>query len=96
MAHTHIDALCHQLHQGKMYNGFSYKEITEKGAHKNSILNQKEGIFTRAVLFDIPTLKGVRYLKGDTAIYPDDLEEWERRMGLRVQKGDIVLIRTGH
>jgi kynurenine formamidase len=96
IAHTHIDALCHQLHQGKMYNGFSYKEITEKGAHKNSILNQKEGIFTRAVLFDIPTLKGVRYLKGDTAIYPDDLEEWERRMGLRVQKGDIVLIRTGH
>lgn len=96
IAHTHLDALCHQLHQGKMYNGFSYEEITAKGALKNSILNQKEGIFTRAVLFDIPALKGVRYLQGDMAIYPDDLDAWELRTGVRVQEGDIVLFRTGH
>lgn len=96
IAHTHLDALCHQFHQGKMYNGFSYKEVTAEGAKKNSILNQKEGIFTRAVLFDIPALKGVSYLRGDTAIYPADLDAWERKTGIRVRQGDIVLFRTGH
>ncbi|MHC4994127.1 MAG: cyclase family protein [Planctomycetota bacterium] len=96
VAHTHIDALCHQLHEGKMYNGFTYKDITDRGALKNSILNQKDGIFTRAVLFDIPALKGVPYLEDGAAIYPADLDAWERRTGIRVRQGDIVLFRTGH
>lgn len=55
----------------------------------------RNGIFTRAVLFDIPLLKGVPYLEPGTAIYPEDLEAWEKRAGVRVKAGDVVLIRTG-
>lgn len=47
-AHSHMDALCHYLHDGKLYNGFSGKEITEAGAGKLDVRNAKEGIFTRA------------------------------------------------
>jgi kynurenine formamidase len=92
---SHLDALCHLFYQGKMYNGFSWKELTERGANKLSVLNMKNGIFTRAVLMDLPKLHGVRYLKGGQAIYPEDLEAWERQAGVKVESGDVLLVRTG-
>ncbi|HTG14759.1 MAG TPA: cyclase family protein, partial [Blastocatellia bacterium] len=48
-AHTHIDALCHMFYQGKMYNGFPQSEVTQKGGARLSILNLKQGIFTRGI-----------------------------------------------
>ncbi len=95
LAHTHLDALCHFFYRGRMYNGFSVQEVTEKGAGRLSVQRIKAGIFTRGVLMDIPRLKGVPYLEPGTPIYPDDLDAWERKAGLRVQPGDVVLIRTG-
>ena len=53
MAHTHMDSLCHFVYDGKMYNGYSQDEVTEEGANKNSILNFKNGIFSRGVLMDM-------------------------------------------
>ena len=68
--HTHVDALCHIFHQGRMYNGYSQEEVTELGAAKLSVIAMKEGIFTRGVLMDFPRLFGVNYLKGDRAYLP--------------------------
>ncbi|MFO1094910.1 MAG: cyclase family protein [Planctomycetaceae bacterium] len=92
---THMDGLCHLLYKGKMYNGFSQKEITERGAGKLAVANAREGIFTRCVLMDIPKLLGVRFLEGKFAIYPSHLEAWEKAAGIKVESGDVVLIRTG-
>ena len=39
--------------------------------------NMKNGIVTRAVLYDIARLKGVPYLEPGTRIFPEDLEAWE-------------------
>lgn len=94
-AHTHLDALCHMFYQGKMYNGFSQEEITKKGAARLSIVNLKQGIFTRGILMDMAKLKGVAYLEPETPIYPEDLEAWEKKAGLRVGSGDVIFIRTG-
>ena len=33
-AHTHMDALCHMFHEGKMYNGYSQEEVVDEGARK--------------------------------------------------------------
>ncbi|MBI3425685.1 MAG: cyclase family protein [Acidobacteria bacterium] len=93
--HTHMDALCHIFYQGKMYNGFSRQEVTAKGAGKLAITNLKQGIFTRGVLMDMAALKGVPYLDGAVAIYPADLDAWEKRAGLKVGAGDAVFIHTG-
>ncbi len=95
LAHTHMDALCHFFYKGQMYNGFSREEVTEKGAGKLAVYQAKRGIFTRGVLMDIPQLKGVPWLEPGTAIYPEDLEAWEKKSGAKVQPGDVVLIRTG-
>ncbi len=93
--HTHMDTLCHFLYQGKMYNGFSQDEVTEDGAAKNSIINFKNGIITRGVLMDMARLKGVDYLEPGTAIYPEDLDAWEKKTGAKVQSGDVMIVRTG-
>lgn len=92
---THVDALCHLFHKGKMYNGYPQTLVTKEGAGKLSVVAMKDGIFTRGVLMDIPRLLGKEYLEGDRAIYPEDLEAWEEKAGMRVQSGDAVLIRTG-
>jgi kynurenine formamidase len=93
--HTHLDALCHMFWQGKMYNGFSQEEVTKDGAKKLAISNLKQGIFTRGILIDIPKLKGVPYLEPGTAIYPEDLEAWEKKAKIKVGAGDVIFVRTG-
>jgi kynurenine formamidase len=92
---THMDALCHVFYGGKMYNGFSKEEVTDKGAGRLSVINAKNGILTRGVLLDFPRLLGVKYLKGSRAIYPQDLDAWERKAGVKVGSGDAVFVRTG-
>ena len=94
-AHTHMDAIGHMFYKGKMFNGHSKNEITEQGSKRYSIHSMKHGVFTRGVLMDIPRLKGVPYLEPGTAIYPEDLDAWEKKAGFKVSSGDVVFIRTG-
>ncbi|MEZ5399084.1 MAG: cyclase family protein [Bryobacteraceae bacterium] len=94
-AHSHMDALCHMFWNGKLYNGYERATVSEQGAGRLGIQNLKNGIFTRAVLMDIPRLKGVEWLEPGTAIYPEDLDAWEKKSGAKVTAGDIVLIHTG-
>jgi kynurenine formamidase len=95
LAHTHMDSLAHTSWKGKMYNGFAISEVTNSGANKLAVTGFRNGIFSRGVLIDIPKLKGVPYLEPGTAIYPEDLEAWEKKTGVRISSGDVVLIRTG-
>ena len=95
MANTHIDALCHILDQGKMYNGFPASDVLSTGATKNSILAGEAGIATRGVLLDIAALKGVDWLEPGDGISVADLEAAEARQGVTVRSGDILLVRTG-
>jgi kynurenine formamidase len=95
-AHTHFDGLAHHFLNGQMYNGYPHDNVTMQGmAQKNAVINDKDGIFTRGILMDIPRLKGVPYLEPGTPIYQEDLEAWEKKAGIRVQSGDAVFIRTG-
>jgi kynurenine formamidase len=94
-AHTHMDSLCHMFHQGRMYNGYAQADVTRQGAQKLAVTNFKNGIVTRGILIDLPRLKNVPFLEPDQAIYPEDLEAWERKAGVKVSPGDVVFIRTG-
>jgi kynurenine formamidase len=94
-AHSHMDSLCHMFYKGKMYNGYSQEDVTSQGATKLAVTNFKNGLLSRGILMDIPRLKGVAYLEPGTAIYSEDLDAWEKKAGVKVSSGDIVLIRTG-
>jgi kynurenine formamidase len=92
---SHIDALCHFLHNGLMYNGVSLDASSPAGCGKMGIQNLKNGIVTRGVLLDIPRLKGVPYLEPGTAIYTQDIEAWLEQAGVTMSPGDVLLLRTG-
>jgi kynurenine formamidase len=96
-ASTHIDSLAHTFFAGKMWNGYesSVQVTLQKGAAKNSVMPMKSGIVTRAVLYDIARLKGVPYLEPGDRIFPEDLEAWERKTGVRVGPGDALVLRWG-
>jgi kynurenine formamidase len=95
MASSHIDALCHIMVDGRMYNGFVASEVRSTGAQRNSIMAAKDGIAGRGVLLDIPALKGVEWLELGHAIGIEDLEAAEQAQSLRVGEGDVLLVSTG-
>ena len=93
---THLDALCHMVHDGRIYNGHDFQEtVTEGGCARFGIEGLRDGVVTRAVLIDVPRLRGVPYLEPGTRIYSDDIEAWEKMAGVRVGAGDALLVRTG-
>ncbi len=95
MANTHLDALCHVFWENKMYNGFDASEVGSHGAKKCAIDVTRTGIISRGVLLDIPRLKKVEWLEPGTAIYPDELDACEKAQNVRVEEGDVLLVRTG-
>jgi kynurenine formamidase len=93
---THIDALCHGDHDGKIYNGYPLKEsVTEAGCKKLGIDALQGGVVTRGVLIDIPRLKGVSHLEPGTHVYQEDIEAWEKRAGVTISSGDAIFLHTG-
>jgi kynurenine formamidase len=91
---THIDALCHFLWDGKMYNGTPAAAVRSSGAIACG-LDGGDGICGRGVLLDIPAVKGREWLEPGEAINTEDLEDAEQRQGVRVEEGDILFVRTG-
>lgn len=93
--HSHIDALCHVAFDGVLYNGIPITTLTSAGASANSIEALGNGLVGRGVLLDVPGMREARWLEPGEHIFPDDLEKCERRQGVTVEEGDILLIRTG-
>jgi kynurenine formamidase len=98
-AHTHLDGLSHRFNaEGVGYNYYKPdpEQVKQENGHpKNSIINVKNGIFTRGILIDLPRLKGVPYLEPGTAIYAEDLEAWEKMAGIKISPGDAIFLYVG-
>jgi kynurenine formamidase len=94
-ATSHLDALCHVFRDGKLYNGYGAETVTPGGATRLAIDRLRSGIVTRGVLLDIPALRGVDALEPGQPVFPEELQAAEERAGVRVQAGDILLVRTG-
>jgi kynurenine formamidase len=95
-AHSHMDGLPHFAHKGKFYNGVPYEAAKPGGTTKLGIHNAGiNGVFTRGVLVDIPRHLGLDYLEPGTAITVTDLEAWEKKAGVKIESGDVLLVRTG-
>ena len=93
---THVDTPAHYFWQGKIYNGRSANLITSReGARVESVDLLRDGVVSRGVLLDVAALRG-RWLGSGEGVMPEDLEAAERAQNLRVEAGDILLIRTGY
>lgn len=94
---SHLDALCHVGYDGKVYNGHSFNDTVadKEGCRRLGIQNVKDKLVTRGFLIDIPRLKGLPFLEPGVHVYTEDIEEWERRTGERLQPGDAIFLRVG-
>src|SRR5713226_3341037 len=93
---THVDTPAHYFWQGKIYNGRSCNLITSReGAQVESVDLLRDGVVSRGVLLDVAALKG-RWLEAGEGVMPEDLEATEKAQKVRVEPGDILLIRTGY
>jgi kynurenine formamidase len=94
---THVDAPSHYFWEGKGYNDRSCDLVTSReGATVNSIEVLRDGVVSRGVLLDIPRLRGIPWMEAGEGVMPEDLEAAERAAGVRVEAGDILLVRTGY
>ena len=93
---THVDAPSHYFWAGKMYNGRSCNLVTSReGATAASIEVLQGGVVSRGVLLDVARTRGVEWLPPGEGVMPEDLEAAEKVQGVRVESGDILLVRTG-
>ncbi|MFC0541984.1 cyclase family protein [Kutzneria chonburiensis] len=94
---THLDSPCHIFWDGATYNGRPHSMVdAATGSSWAAVTAAANGIVTRGVLLDIARVRDVPWLEPGQGVHPEDLEEAERRQGIRVQPGDAVLLRTGN
>ena len=94
---THIDTPAHFFWEGKLYNGRSCNLITSReGATVEAVELLHDGVVSRGVLLDVARTRGVRWLEPGEGVMAEDLEAAERAAGVRVEAGDILVVRTGY
>lgn len=97
---THIDAPIHMSRDLKVLG----HDITSYQDHSGFInlpeallsMEQVPPLVLPAVLLDVAAFKGVDLLPERYAITPEDLDGAAEMAGVRVAKGDCVLVRTGY
>jgi kynurenine formamidase len=90
---THIDALNHFGLNGKIWNGFTPEEYLGDKGWKKTGAETIPPIIARGVLIDVEALKGT--LPENYRISSADLQETLASQNTQLEKGDVVLIRTG-
>ncbi len=92
---THIDALNHFGIGGLIWNGFeASRHLGDRGWRKTGA-ETIPPIVARGVLIDVAAARGVEALPPGYRVRKADLVEALSRQGVRLQEGDVVLIRTG-
>ncbi len=93
---THLDALCHCVFRGRLYNGQPADEhVGESGADLGTIAEMAQGVVTRGVLVDVPRSRRLPWLEPGSAVGADELESVLDEQGVSLRPGDAVLVRTG-
>ncbi len=92
---THIDTLNHLGFYGKFWNGWEAdrnlgSRIWNKGGPENF-----PPVIARGVLLDVAGMLGVDTLEPSYAITVKDLQDTIAKQGVTIEKGNVVLIRTG-
>jgi kynurenine formamidase len=95
-ASTQWDALCHIFLDDKMYNGYDARLVDVRGAKKLGIEHVRDKMVGRGVLLDVARFKSVPWLDDGYAVTIADLDNCAEAQGVKVRKGDFVIVRTGH
>jgi kynurenine formamidase len=93
---THIDALCHVAFDGQLYNGRPFaRSLTAAGATWCPIDLLFGGITSRGLFLDVAAARAEGYVTVGRPVTPRELEAASARAGVRVEPGDVVVVRSG-
>jgi kynurenine formamidase len=93
---THIDALCHVAFDGQLYNGRPFAQsLSAAGATWCPIDPLFGGITSRGVFLDVAAGRPEGHVTVGRPVTPRELDAAAARAGVRVEPGDVVVVRSG-
>ncbi|HWH25040.1 MAG TPA: cyclase family protein [Pseudolysinimonas sp.] len=93
---TQWDALSHIFYNDKMYNDLGPELVTSRGAKVHGVENWRDSFVTRGILLDFPRVLGLDWLEPGHGIGAREIEHAAAELGVEIESGDILLLRTGH
>ncbi|MBF6147579.1 cyclase family protein [Nocardia nova] len=92
---THIDALSHVSHAGRLHGGVDAAQAQHGGLFGELGAEHLPGLLRRGVLLDVARVHGGPTLPGGYEITVEDLRRAAKAIGSEPEPGDVALIRTG-
>jgi kynurenine formamidase len=93
---THLDALCHQAHELKMFGGVDVAATETPAGFSALGIETVPPLVQRGVLLDVCGHKGAAVLPARYGISADELASCAAAQGIEVRPGDVLLVRTGY
>ncbi|RVW00393.1 cyclase family protein [Rhodococcus spongiicola] len=92
---THVDALSHVSHEGKLHGGIDAQEAQRGGRFAELGAESIPFLIRRGVLLDVARVRGVDVLDAGQPVTEGDLRNAAELAGVVPEQGDVALIRTG-
>lgn len=92
---THVDALAHVSHDGRLHGGADAAAAVTGGRFLEHGVHTIAPMVRRGVLLDVPAALGTDTCEPGYEITPADLEAAAAKGGVEVRPGDVVLVRSG-
>ncbi len=93
---THLDALCHQANQLQLFGGISTDTAETPAGFTRLGVETVPPLVCRGVLLDIAGWKRQVRLPPAYSIQASDLAGCAAAQSVQVQRGDVLLVRTGY
>lgn len=93
---THIDALCHQACDLKLFGDIPSDTVESPAGFKQLGIETVPPLLRRGVLLDVAGWKAQAPLPAKYAITEQDLQGCATAQGVTVERGDVLLVRTGY
>ena len=94
---THIDALCHQAEDLKLFGGISVdREVQTPRGFTELGIEGVPPIVASGVLLDVAAAHDTESMEPGYTVTAEDLRFCCGRQGVRIEAGDVVLVRTGN
>lgn len=93
---THVDALCHQANELRLFGGLLADSQETPAGFKNLGVETVPALLVRGVLLDVCGFKGQTVLPAKYGITADDLTSCASAQGVELPRGGVLLVRTGY
>ncbi|WP_327280293.1 MULTISPECIES: cyclase family protein [unclassified Streptomyces] len=92
---SHLDALSHVAYAGRLYDGRPAREAVDAGGARFGSVAALGPLVTKGVLLDLPAGLGVDWLEPGHPVHARDVLAAERSLGVTIDDGCAVLLRSG-